>query len=234
MGLAIAACLARSGASVVLADIDGPEVKTAAETLVPLGLTVRSAEMDVTDVESVERVASLAEDEFGGLDIWVNNAGLLRPTGPIESTDEELFDGVIAVNLRGVFNGCRAAARRMTASGVIVNISSTTAIRAIPYSAAYIASKTAIIGMTRSLALELGVRGIRVLAVAPGFVLTPGSSRVLQDTSTGVDLGPSPSRNPLGHEVSAHDVARVVLFCASDLARAVTGVVIPVDGGKSL
>ena len=111
MGLAIAGRLARSGASVVLADIDGPGVTTAAETLAAEGLAVRSVEMDVSDVDSVERVASLAEHEFGGVDIGVNNAGLLTPPGPSNSPMTNSSTGSSRSTSAGV-ERMRAASRR--------------------------------------------------------------------------------------------------------------------------
>lgn len=234
LGSAIAARLAEAGAFVLLADIDASTVERTASELTRAGGTVAAVQMDVGNSASTDDGASRAEELWGGIDIWVNNAAVLGPTGPIGSTDDDRFDRIVAVNLKGGFNGARAAARIMKERAVIVNIASTTALRAHPFSTPYVCSKAALIGVTKALAVELGSRGIRVIAVAPGFVRTPGSQQSLGLTDDQSHDAALTSRNPLKYPLAADDVARVVLFCASDLAAGITGVVVPVDGGSIL
>ena len=133
--------------------------------------------MDVTDAASVRAATAQAVAEFGGLDIWVNNAGVF-PSIPVLDTDDDAWEQVFAVNTRGVFNGSREAARRMAAngSGVIVNIVSTAGFEGTaPGLSAYVGSKHAVRGMTKQMALEFAPLGIRVLGVAPTFVPTEGN-----------------------------------------------------------
>jgi NAD(P)-dependent dehydrogenase (short-subunit alcohol dehydrogenase family) len=233
IGAAIAHRLAEAGASVLVSDVDPGLAEARAASLAATGLDVAAVEIDVSDVASADAGAAAATARFGGVDIWVNNAAVLGMTGPVEDADDDAFDRTIAVNLRGAFNGSRAAARAMGDGGVIVNIASNTVLRPIPFATAYVTTKTAIVGMTKALAVELAPRGIRVLAIAPGFVSTPGSREILglPEPAPGDDpIG----AGPLGRSIRADDVALAVLFCASDLATRVTGVVIPVDGGSSI
>ena len=181
-------------------------------------------------------MAERALAELGRLDVWVNGAGIY-PTSPLLELTEDDWDGVLDVNLRGTFIGAREAARAMIAAGaggVIVNVSSTAAYRAAgPAVSHYVASKFGVRGLTQSLAVELGVHGIRVLAVAPTVTLTPGleaQRAPLEQAGFLLDeLGP---RLPLGRVAVPDDVARVVVFCASDLSLLMTGSTLLVDAGE--
>ena len=166
LGRAIAARLAEAGASVLVGDRDAEGATAAAKAIASeTGAETIGCHLDVTDSASVASCAALANDEFGGLDIWVNNAGIF-PTSPATEMSDEAWDAVIDVNLRGAFIGCREAARTMIAAGkggVIVNIASTAGLRGTgPGVAHYVASKHGVTGLTKQLAIEFGPHGIRV------------------------------------------------------------------------
>jgi NAD(P)-dependent dehydrogenase (short-subunit alcohol dehydrogenase family) len=216
-----------------VADVDEPAAHDAAAALAPPAIAAR---VDVREAPSVRGLAEHALGAFGRLDVWVNAAGIY-PTAPLLDLSEDDWDLVLDVNLRGTFLGAREAARAMVAAGdggVIVNISSTAAYRAdAPGAAHYVASKFGVRGLTQALAVELGPHGIRVLAVAPTVTATPGldEQRVsLRDAGFALEeLGPE---LPLGRTAVPDDVARVVLFCASDLSLLMTGSTLLVDAGE--
>jgi len=233
IGRACCARLAEAGAAVIIADRD---LAAARETAAALGRSALAAEADVRDESSVRALADHAVSSLGRLDVWVNAAGIY-PTSPLLELSGEEWDEVLDVNLRGTFFGAREAARVMTAAareGAIVNISSTAAYRvAAPGAVHYTASKFGVRGLTRALATELGPRRIRVLEVVPTVTLTPGleAQRTSLETAGFAleDLGP---RLPLGRIAVPDDVARVVLFCASDLSLLMTGSSLLVDAGE--
>lgn len=233
IGYATAARLLEAGARVVVADVDGPAAERAAARL---GERALAAPVDVADETSVCELVLSAVEACGRLDIWVSNAGVYPPAPVLELSADE-WDRMLAVNLRGTFLGAREAARAMIAAGkggVIVNVASTAAYRAdAPGVAHYVASKFGVRGLTQSLAVELGPHGIRVLAVAPTVTLTPGLEEQrapLEAAGFALDdLGP---RLPLGRVAVPDDIARVVLFCASDLSLLMTGSTLLVDAGE--
>lgn len=233
IGLACCARLAEVGAVVLVADVDEG---AAAEAAARIGRGADAARVDIREAESVRDLANHAVAELGGLDIWVNSAGVY-PVSPLLELSDEDWDHVLDVNLRGTLIGAREAARTMIAAGrggVVVNIASTAAYRAAgPGVAHYVASKFGVRGLTQSLAVELGGRGIRVLAVAPTVTLTPGleaEREPLESAGFALDeLGP---RLPLGRVAVPDDVARVVVFCASDLSLLMTGSTLLVDAGE--
>lgn len=241
LGKAIARRLAEAGANVVIGDIEAPLATSAAQDLQGTGKGgVVGAAMDVTDTASVQAVADLAVERFGGIDIWVNNAGIF-PAVPVTDMTDELWDKVLAVNTRGVFVGSREAARRMTDAGrggVIVNIVSTAGFKGVaPGLAAYVSSKHAVRGMTKQMALELASRGIRVLGVAPTYCVTEGNILAAQQnpnlTSSAEDI-PVMLNSKLGRVGVPDDVARAVLFCASDMSLFMTGSTLLVDAGETI
>jgi NAD(P)-dependent dehydrogenase (short-subunit alcohol dehydrogenase family) len=233
IGLACCARLAEAGAYVLVADVD--EV-AAVEAAARIGPEAVAAPLDVRDAASVRALADRALAERGRLDVWVNCAGIY-PVSPLLELSEEDWDSVLDVNLRGTFIGAREAARAMIASGrggVVVNVASTAAYRTGgPGVAHYTASKFGVRGLTQSLAIELGGHGIRVLAVVPTVTLTPGldaQRAPLEAAGFALDaLGP---RLPLGRVAVPDDVARVVVFCASDLSLLMTGSSLLVDAGE--
>ncbi|XVU28662.1 SDR family NAD(P)-dependent oxidoreductase [Actinoplanes sp. CA-054009] len=231
LGKAIAERLAEAGADVLLGDLDaGLASAAAAEIAERFGVKAIGAHMDVTDSASVAAAAGLLD----GLEIWVNNAGIF-PSVPLLEMTDETWDQVFAVNARGVFVGTREAARRMTGGGVVVNIISTAGFRAsAPGLAAYVGSKHAARGLTREMAVELAPLGIRVLGVAPSFVPTEGTMAAAAAVMTG-DVPPTPLMltSPIGRPGTPDDIARVALFCASDLSSFMTGSTLLADGGET-
>jgi NAD(P)-dependent dehydrogenase (short-subunit alcohol dehydrogenase family) len=232
LGRAISGRLAEAGASVLIGDIDGKSAEaTAGDIARRSGGVVVARPLDVTDPASIARTADTAVDRLGGIDIWVNNAGVY-PSKPVLEISDADWEEVIRINLGGTFVGAREAARRMVQAGhggVIVNLSSIAGIRGrgpgIPH---YVASKHAIIGLTKQFALEFADAGIRVLAVAPTTIITPG---VEERTGHPDDLEQRLA-GPLGRAGRPDDVARVVVFCASDLSMFMTGSTVLVDGGE--
>ena len=234
-GIGLACCrrLVEAGATVVVADVDEAAAVAAAAQVGP---GAQAAWVDVTDAVSVRSVVDRAVLEHGRLDVWVNSAGVF-PVSPLLDLADEDWGHVLDVNLRGTFFGAREASRAMIAGGrdgVIVNVASTAAYRADgPGVAHYVASKFGVRGLTQSLAVELGRHGIRVLAVAPTVTLTPGleaERSALEGAGFALDdLGP---RLPLGRVAVPDDVARVVVFCASDLSLLMTGSTLRVDAGE--
>lgn len=233
LGRAIASRLAEAGAAVVIGDLDRDgAVAAAAELAATHGVPVTASALDVTVPASVAALADRALGSLGGLDIWVNNAGVYPSTPLLAMTDDD-WDRVLSINLRGTFVGCREAARRMIAAGnggVIVNLSSVAGLRGRSAGVShYVASKHGVTGLTSQLAVELAEHAIRVLAVAPTTIITPGVSHAMGRCDA--DLEAALTR-PLGRAGRPDDVARVVLFCASDLALFMSGTTLVVDGGE--
>ncbi|WP_328630265.1 SDR family NAD(P)-dependent oxidoreductase [Streptomyces sp. NBC_00356] len=235
LGRAIAQRLSEAGASVLVTDVDEELATSAADTLKGHALPVP---MDVTDPASVSAAADRAVRAWGGIDIWVNNAGIF-PSVPALEMSAETWDEVFAVNGRGVFLGAREAARRMSAAGhggVVVNVVSTAGFRGTaPGLAAYVASKHATRGLTRQLALEFAPMGIRVLGVAPTFVPTEGNLAAagVTDPAEASHLMPVMQPTILGRLGVPDDVARIVLFAVSDLAAFMTGSTLLADAGET-
>ncbi|MEV7869959.1 SDR family NAD(P)-dependent oxidoreductase [Streptomyces sp. NPDC088124] len=206
LGRAVSRRLAEAGADVLVADIAHELAATVAEDLNTRrpGCAL-AAHLDVTDAESVAAAADLAVRELGGLDIWVNNAGIF-PSVPALEMSGGTWDEVFAVNTRGVFLGSREAARRMReagSGGVIVNVVSTAGFRGTaPGLAAYVGSKHAVRGITRQLALEFAPFGIRVLGVAPTYVPTEGNmaaaAAALADSRAAGSTGNTEARRDAG------------------------------------
>jgi len=237
LGKATARRLAEAGAAVLIADIDEEAAaQTAFELAERYSANVKSVRMDAADPGSITAVADLAERLFGGLDIWVNNAGIPSFT-PLLDLDDEEFDNVLAINLRGAFVGAREAARRMMArqsGGVIVNVASLAGVMGISEGqAAYCASKHGVVGLTRQMSIELAGHGIRVLGVAPGFSLTEKTMFIAEWDEETIKSCPIPGigGSRLGRVGVADDIARAILFCASDLAMFMTGSTLLLDGG---
>jgi NAD(P)-dependent dehydrogenase (short-subunit alcohol dehydrogenase family) len=234
IGNGIAARLAEAGAAVVVADLDGEEATALAKQLAEdHGRPMVGAAVDVADEASVVALADLATERLDRLDIWVNNAGIFPHTGPVVDADAAAFERVMAVNVTGMFHGAREAARRMDDGGSIVNLASITGFSARAGLTAYSTSKHAVVGLTRNLARDLAPRGIRVNAVAPGLVVTPGLlSGSAGETRSAATLASRPTA-PLGRHGLPDDVARVVLFLVSELAAFVSGATIVIDGGDT-
>jgi NAD(P)-dependent dehydrogenase (short-subunit alcohol dehydrogenase family) len=233
LGAQIVRRLAEAGADVIAGDLDGPAADHIAAEVSATGRRVVGCRLDVADTASLAAAADRAVDELGGLEIWVNNAGIFPTTGPALDADDAFVDQMLLVNVRGTFAGSREAARRMTGGGVIVNLTSTAGFKASTGISAYVASKHAVVGITKALALELGPLGIRVLAVAPTIIDTPGvRDQMAPLAQAGVDVEARVAANPLGRMGVPDDVARVVLFCCSDMSAFMTGSTVAVDAGS--
>jgi NAD(P)-dependent dehydrogenase (short-subunit alcohol dehydrogenase family) len=231
IGLASGRRLAEAGAAVVLADLDG-EAAAAAAAGIP---NAAARAVDVMSADAVTELADAVLGELGRLDVWVSNAGIY-PTRPALAMTGEDWDRVVDLDLRAVFVCAREAARRMIAAGnggVIVNIASTAAYRVAGLGVAhYVAAKHGVLGLTKSLAVELGPHGIRVLAVAPAVTLTPGIEAARPELeAAGFSLESLGAELPLGRIAVPDDVARVVLFCACDLSAFMTGSAVLADAG---
>ncbi|MBX7251472.1 MAG: 3-oxoacyl-[acyl-carrier-protein] reductase [Candidatus Promineofilum sp.] len=229
IGRAIAETLAAEGASVVV----NYQSNAAAAEAVVAGIRERGGQAlavaaDVSDMAAAEGLIRAALEAYDHIDIVVNNAGTTRDT-LLLSMKEEQWDVVIDTNLKSVFNVCKAAARpmlRRKKGGRIINISSVAGIVGQPGQTNYAASKAGIIGFSKSLAKELGSRGITVNVVAPGFVPTDLTAGLPEDL-----VKQTLAYIPLGRWGEAQEVAHAVAFLASDRAAYITGEVLRVDGG---
>lgn len=237
LGKAMARRLAEAGASVLIGDISINQAEAAAaEISERFAARVIATRLDVTDSASVADAGELAAHAFGGIDIWVNNAGLYPNVGLLDMTDE-IWDQVMAVNLRGVFACCREAARRMIEAGrggVLINVVSTAGFRGVaPGVSAYVASKHGVRGLVRQLAIELAPHDIRVLGVAPTFCETEGNMAALAQLPERVRTEIAATlTSKLGRVGVPDDIARVVLFAASDMAAFMTGSTLLADAGE--
>jgi NAD(P)-dependent dehydrogenase (short-subunit alcohol dehydrogenase family) len=186
----------------------------------------------VTRAEDVDRAVATARRAFGRLDVVVNCAGILR-VAPLEDTSEKEWDEVLAVNLTGAFLLTRAALRalREQGGGAIVHIASRAAIRAKEGHGAYSASKAGILQLTQMAAVEGARHGIRVNCVCPGFIDTP-MTRGMYDIDAAITAWKDVC--PLGRPGTPEDVAKAMLFLASDDAGFITGIALPVDGGRTV
>lgn len=240
LGKAIALRLGEAGANVIIGDREGDLATSAAQDIASrYGGEAVGLLMDVTDTASVVAAADLAVKRFGGIDIWVNNAGIF-PSVRVDEMTDALWDQVQDVNSRGTFVGSREAARRMIGSakgGVIVNIASTAGFKGVaPGLAAYVSSKHAVRGLTKQMAIELAPHRIRVLGVAPTYCVTEGNqiaaSQNPERTSTAEEI-PAMLSSKLGRVGVPDDIARAVLFCASDMSIFMTGSTLLVDAGET-
>lgn len=216
----------QEGAQVVIADLDVTAGQGALEEF-GAGERAKFVEVDVTSTEQVEAMVKAALDAFGRIDILVNNAGIVLD-GYLTRMDEDAWEKVLAVNLTGVFKCTKAVAGLMMdqGSGVILNASSVVALYGNIGQTNYAATKAGIIGMTKSWAKEFGPKGIRVNAVAPGFIATEMTAEVPQKV-----LDMMQDKTPLKRLGRPEDIASAYLFLASEEASYVNGAVLSVDGG---
>jgi 3-oxoacyl-[acyl-carrier protein] reductase len=226
-GKAIALSFAEEGANVLVNDIDLELAAKLAKDIKDLGRQALAVKANVSKTADVEKMVAEALREFGRIDILVNNAGIFRKAFAVEMTDEQ-WDETIRVDLKGVFNCCRAVIAPMTRHnyGRIVNISSIDGLRGCSGYAHYAAAKAGVIGLTRSLARELAPYGICVNAVAPGMIDTDMTKDRIAKYKHDYE-----KQIPLGRIGKPKDVAGAVTFLASDEASYMTGQTINVDGG---
>ncbi|MEX0847111.1 MAG: SDR family oxidoreductase [Ilumatobacteraceae bacterium] len=228
IGAAIAARLIEAGAFVTVADLDS-DGRAPAEAAGAAAFVT----CDITDATQLDEAMGVASDG-GQLDILINNAGIYPTTGPIDQVTDEFVLRMLDVNVRAQYSAARNAARLMTGGGSIVNLASIAGVRGGKNITAYAASKAGVIGLTRAFANELGPRGIRVNAIAPGIIDTPGvQAQMAPLKAGGLDIDAAVAANPLHIAGQPDHVARAALFLASDLAAFVNGVLLVVDGGAT-
>jgi len=228
IGKGIALALAQAGYNVVVSDINPTDAQTVATEVQGLGVKSVSVVCDVSKASEVENLFQQTVEQFGGLNVLVNNAGIY-PFVSFANMTEADWDKVLSVNLKSVFLTSQAAAKIMPEGGRIINISSIASLVGFEGLVHYCASKGGINGLVRALALELAPRKITVNAVAPGAISTPGArlteEKVLQQTIAQI---------PLARMGQPEDIANAVVFLAAEASSYITGQVIVVDGGWTL
>jgi NAD(P)-dependent dehydrogenase (short-subunit alcohol dehydrogenase family) len=240
MGAVIASKLAEYGATVAVSDADSAAAKAVSAKLNDGGLTTRAYEYDVRRWEAAQRIAAAVDSDLGGVDILVNNAGVSKIV-PFLDLDEAEWDRLMNINLKGVFLTCRAVLPGMVKrkrGGRVINMGSVLSKLGEANFAHYAASKFGVLGLTQTISAEMARHGITANTVCPGIVITPlwedlfkqaVDSKAFEDEGAVRDF--LDSRIPLGRPQPAEDVAEMVAYLASDLARNITGGSFHVDGG---
>jgi NAD(P)-dependent dehydrogenase (short-subunit alcohol dehydrogenase family) len=231
LGLATAQAFAESGAAVVLADSNEQPLRTAAAELTSAGHQALAVGCDVSDEEQVAALVERTVDTFGRLDIAFNNAGIEQVPNPFLKQDEETFDRVVDINAKGVWLSMKYEIPAMlkTGGGSIVNTASVFGVIGIPGNEIYIASKHAVIGLTKSAAVEFGKQGIRVNAILPGVVDTDMYQRFAGDKPE--FRAQMSAMHPIGRIGKPEDMAEAAIWLSSSKASFVTGHSLMVDGG---
>lgn len=230
LGLATATAFAAAGANVVVADLDATRAAQAASEL-GIGERASAFGCDVASAEDVDALAQHARASFGGVDVWVNNAGFARDASMRKMTEED-FDAVIAVHLKGAWLGTRAASslmREQGRGGSIINVSSISGKVGNPGQTNYSAAKAGIVGLTKAAAKEVGFANVRVNAVQPGIIRT-----AMMETIKPEVLEARLADIPLGRFGEPEEVANVMLFLASDMSSYLTGTVLEIAGGRNI
>jgi 3-oxoacyl-[acyl-carrier protein] reductase len=230
IGFAIAQSFAAHGAAVLIGDVDGPAAEEAAAKLVSGGARSVGMACDVTAAADVDALVQRCVDEFGAIDVLVNNAGITRDASMPKMSLED-FTSVIDVHLRGAWLGTRAAGARMRAqgSGAIVNVSSISGKVGNFGQTNYSAAKAGIVGLTKAAAKELARKNVRVNAVAPGLIRT-AMTEAMPQTAWDAKM----AEIPMGRAGEPSEVAEVVTFLASDMASYLTGIVVEIAGGRHI
>ena len=230
IGKAIAKKFAQEGCNIAFTDLFNDENMSATEAeLNALGIKAKGYASDASKFEDTDKVVNQIVDDFGQVDVLVNNAGITKDTLLMRMTEEQ-WDAVINVNLKSVFNFTKAVQKTMLKqrSGSIINLSSVVGVSGNAGQANYSASKAGIIGFTKSIARELGSRGIRSNAIAPGFIITEMTAKIPEDARKAWEAS-----IPLKRGGTPEEVAGVATFLASDLSSYVSGQVITVCGAMN-
>lgn len=230
IGRATAHRFAAEGAAVMLADVEAGAGREAVSSIEDAGGTAAFTKTDVTDLDQAQALAEKTVEQFGGIDVLVNNAGITRDA-TLKKMSEEAFDRVVDVNLKGVFNCTKAARPHLAESeaGRVLNAASIVGRYGNFGQTNYVATKSGVIGMTKTWAREFGRDGITVNAVAPGFIDTDMMESVPETVIDNLT-----DRTPLGRLGETEDIANAYCFLASDEAAFITGAVVAVDGGLVL
>jgi NAD(P)-dependent dehydrogenase (short-subunit alcohol dehydrogenase family) len=231
IGRATAVAFAAEGARVVVTDRVEAALQETAESVKESGGEVLAIACDVSKPEEIEAAVAQAVNTFGRIDCAFNNAGVENKATPLHEIELEEWDRILSINLRGTFVCMKHEIAQMVrqGSGVVVNTSSGAGIRGVAGGASYAASKHAMIGMTKSAALDYAKQNIRVNCVLPGNIATP-----MMDRFTGGDIQKAIDLEPVGRLGKPEEIAEAVLWMCSDLGGFVTGASIVVDGGWSL
>ena len=231
IGRAAAIAFASEGARVGIIDQSSAALKEVEESVRNAGGEVLAITCDVSDADQVQSAVKQVVDQFGRLDVAFNNAGVENKAAPVHEIELEEWDRILGINLRGLFVCMKHELAQMVqqGSGVVINTSSGAGIRGVAGGASYASSKHAIIGLTRSAALDYARLGIRVNAVLPGNIETP-----MMDRFTGGNIQKAIDLEPVGRLGKPEEIAEAVLWMASDLGGFVTGAATVVDGGWSL
>jgi NAD(P)-dependent dehydrogenase (short-subunit alcohol dehydrogenase family) len=226
IGAAIARAMAQQGARVIVADIDG---EAASGTAASIGGEAKGFACDVADRAACDALAAAIGREIGAVSVLVNNAGIIRRGAVTDPDARRDWDATMRVNLDGPYNMTTAFLDPLRATrGAIVNIGSIQSFVALPNSAAYTTSKGGVRALTQALAIELSPLGIRVNAIGPGMIATPLNAAARERPDYMANFT---TRIPLGRIGAPEDIAGPAVFLASDMARYITGVTLPVDGG---
>jgi NAD(P)-dependent dehydrogenase (short-subunit alcohol dehydrogenase family) len=230
IGLAIAGSFVQQNIHTIIIGRDRQKLDNAKEKLGKLCIPISS---DLSDLQSIPALVEQIAAEHGQIDVLVNNAGINMKKEFTEVTNED-FQTILQTNVLSVFAISREVVKKMIEkkSGSIINISSMASQYGIPKVIAYSASKSAIEGMTRAMAVELSPKGIRVNCIAPGFIATDMSAKALNNDPERKNK--VMSRTPMGYLGDPSDIGDAAVFLASDASRYITGVVLPVDGGNSI
>jgi len=231
IGLAIAEKYVQHGITTVIAGRDEKKLNAAKEKLGELCYPIRC---DLNNLADIPNMVDTVINRFGRIDVLVNNAGINMKKDFVDVTNQE-FQQIILTNVTAVFALSREVVKCMLEKGIqgsIINISSMASQYGIPKVIAYTASKSAIEGMTRAMAVDLSPKGIRVNCIAPGFIATEMSARALNGDKERMEK--VLSRTPMGALGEPADIADAALFLALDGAKFITGVILPVDGGNSI
>jgi 3-oxoacyl-[acyl-carrier protein] reductase len=243
IGRASALALAGAGATVVCADIHADTAHATADEIIAAGGRAEGAALDVSARTDVDTLAADVAGRHGGIHVWCNIAGIMLG-GPFLKEPEEDLDRILAVNLKGVFFGCQAAGRIMVdqpGGGSIINTSSAAVDTPSPNIVSYAICKAGVVQMTKTLAVEVGKRHVRVNAVAPGFVVTGMTTGYFQlpdgspdETMQNAVVAAMSKGAPLRSVGEPEDIAAAVLFLASDASRFMTGQVLRPNGGVAM